>query len=201
MIRLQSATPAAWFSQSRRDLAALLSDHLHAERKAAENALGLVRRYPHDADALEQLTRLAHEETSHCVQVAALLAERGLMPRPDTPNHYARGLLALVRAREPDRHVDALLVAALIEARSHERLTLLRDGFAAEGDERLATFYAVLANAEERHAEVFVQLAERVAPSDVVRARLAELIACEAEVIAGSPHGSRVHSTPRPTNA
>jgi hypothetical protein len=34
-----------WFEVSRRDLGRLLSDHLHCERKAAENALSLVRRY------------------------------------------------------------------------------------------------------------------------------------------------------------
>lgn len=193
MIRLRSSTSPAWFARSRRDLAALLSDHLHAERKAAENALGLVRRYPHDVQAVEQLTRLAHEETSHCVQVAALMSERGLVPRPDTVNRYARGLLGLLRGREPDRHVDALLVAALIEARSHERLGHLRDGFAAEGDERLADFYRTLANAEERHADLFVELAERVAPSSAVADRLAELTEREAEILAALPHESRVH--------
>jgi tRNA-(ms[2]io[6]A)-hydroxylase len=193
VIRLRSSTSPAWFGRSRRDLAALLSDHLHAERKAAENALGLVRRYPSDPQAVEQLTRLAHEETSHCVQVAALMRERGLVPRPDTANRYARGLLALARPRDPEHHVDALLVAALIEARSHERLLHLRDGFAAEGDERLADFYRTLANAEERHAEIFVELAERVAPKDDVAARLAELVEREAEILAALPHDSRVH--------
>jgi tRNA-(ms[2]io[6]A)-hydroxylase len=42
---LRSRTDPRWFEVSRRDLGALLSDHLHCERKAAENALSLVRRY------------------------------------------------------------------------------------------------------------------------------------------------------------
>ena len=117
-----SCTHPRWFAASAADLRALLSDHLHCERKAAENALSLVRRYPHRGASVAQLSRLAHEETSHVVQVAALLGRRGWTPRADSPNHYARGLMDEVRGREPERLLDALLVAAFIEARSHERL-------------------------------------------------------------------------------
>src|SRR5450631_2424364 len=105
---LRSSTHPRWFAASTVDLPVLLSDHLHCERKAAENALALVRRYPHRGSSVESLSRLAHEETSHVVQVAALIAERGWTPRSDTPNHYARALLAEVRAREPHRLLDML---------------------------------------------------------------------------------------------
>src|SRR5439155_4091693 len=91
---LRSRTDPRWFEVSRRDLGALLSDHLHCERKAAENALSLVRRYPGHGELVLRLSRLAHEETSHVVQVAAALADRGLPLRPDAPNRYARALLA-----------------------------------------------------------------------------------------------------------
>ena len=47
MSLLLSSTHPRWFAASSADLPALLSDHLHCERKAAENALSLVRRYPH----------------------------------------------------------------------------------------------------------------------------------------------------------
>src|SRR4051795_10152014 len=101
--RLLSSTHPRWFEASSADLPALLSDHLHCERKAAENALSLVRRYPHRGDSVDALGRLAHEETSHLVQGAGLLARQGWPPRADTPNHYARGLFAQVRDREPLR--------------------------------------------------------------------------------------------------
>ena len=189
---LRSRTEAAWFEVSRRDLGALLSDHLHCERKAAENALSLVRRYSGSATLVARLTRLAHEETSHLVQVAALLAERDLPLRQDLPNHYARGLLALVRGNEPQRRLDALLCAALIEARSHERLSLLAAGFAESGDAHLGGIYAALASAEDRHAELYVELAREGAREDV-DARLAELAAREAEILAKLAPGSRIH--------
>jgi tRNA-(ms[2]io[6]A)-hydroxylase len=190
---LRSSTHPRWFSASTADLLALLSDHLHCERKAAENALALVRRYPHRGSSVTQLSRLAHEETSHVVQVAALIGARGWVPRSDTPNHYARLLLAEVRGREPDRLLDMLLVAAFIEARSHERLAILAAGFARTGEGELADFYAALANAEERHAELFLELARPLVGQGAYETRLAALAEREAAILAALPHASRVH--------
>jgi tRNA 2-(methylsulfanyl)-N6-isopentenyladenosine37 hydroxylase len=199
---LASCTHPRWFAAATRDLLALLSDHLHCERKAAENALSLVRRYPHRGNSVDALGRLAHEETSHVVQVAGLIADRGWTPRSDLPNQYARALLAEVRGREPERLLDALLVAAFIEARSHERLGLLARGFAAgdghgtraaDSSEELSAFYRALANAEERHAEIFLELATVLVSPEAFEARLAFFSAREAEILASLPHTSRVH--------
>jgi tRNA-(ms[2]io[6]A)-hydroxylase len=190
---LLSSTHPRWFEASSADLPALLSDHLHCERKAAENALSLVRRYPHRGASVEKLGRLAHEETSHVVQVGALIGRRGWTPRTDTPNRYARALLAEVRGREPGRLFDALLVAAFIEARSHERLGLLARGFARAGDGELADFYTALATAEERHAEIFIDLARPLLPAADGDARIAELAERESEILADLPHASRIH--------
>src|SRR5689334_12485292 len=194
---LKCSTNPRWFSAATADLHALLSDHLHCERKAAENALSLVRRYPHRGTSVDALGRLAHEETSHVVQVAGLIADRGWTPRSDLPNQYARALLAEVRGREPERLLDALLVAAFIEARSHERLGLLAHGFAAGeaggSAEALAGFYRALANAEERHAEIFLELARPLVSPDAFAARLAFFSAREVEILAALPYSSRVH--------
>jgi tRNA-(ms[2]io[6]A)-hydroxylase len=187
---LKSVTAPGWFTVASADLPRLLSDHLHCERKAAENALSLVRRYAADAEMVLTLGRLAHEETSHVVQVGELLARLGERPRGDRPNLYARALLAEVRTEEPERKLDVLLVAALIEARSHERLSLLAAGFAGQGRTELAGFYRTLANAEDRHAELYRELAERVAPAEE---RLSALAAREAEIIAALPSTSRIH--------
>jgi tRNA 2-(methylsulfanyl)-N6-isopentenyladenosine37 hydroxylase len=190
---LRSSTHPRWTAVCRSHLGALLSDHLHCERKAAENALGLVRRYPSNHSFTERLTRLAHEETAHLVQVTLLLAERGLTIAQDAPNRYTRALFSLVRGREPDHRIDALLCAGLIEARSHERLSLLATAFAADGETQLADFYRALGNAEERHAELFVDLAAETAPRAEVEGRLDELALQEAEILAALPFGPRVH--------
>jgi tRNA-(ms[2]io[6]A)-hydroxylase len=193
MTILRSSTPPGWFAASSADLLSLLSDHLHCERKAAENALMLVRRYPHRGTSVASLSRLAHEETSHVVQVAALIAARGWTLRADTPNHYARRLLAEVRGREPGRLLDLLLVAAFIEARSHERLSLLAAGFGATGEPELGSFYRALAAAEDRHAEIFLELAEPLVPASEYQARLADMGEREAAILAELPHTARVH--------
>lgn len=190
---LRSSTHPRWFAAGARDLPALLSDHLHCERKAAENALSLVRRYPHRGTSVAQLSRLAHEETSHVVQVGALLARRGWSPKADTPNRYARALFEEVRGHEPERLLDALLVAAFIEARSHERLGLLSHGFEANGEGELADFYRALAGAEERHAEIFLDLARPLVAQAAFEARLEELAVREAEILGDLPHASRIH--------
>jgi tRNA-(ms[2]io[6]A)-hydroxylase len=189
---LVSSTHPRWFAVATADLPALLSDHLHCERKAAENALSLVRRYPHRGTSVDALGRLAHEETSHVVQVAALILARGWTPRADHPNLYARALLAEVRGREPQRLVDWLLVAAFIEARSHERLAMLARGFAADASE-LAELYRALATAEERHGEIFLELAEPLVPPAELADRLAALAQRETEILASLPHGPRIH--------
>jgi tRNA-(ms[2]io[6]A)-hydroxylase len=216
---LATCTHPRWFAAATRDLHGLLSDHLHCERKAAENALSLVRRYPHRGGSVDVLGRLAHEETSHVVLVAGLIARRGWSPRADLPNQYARGLLAEVRGREPERLVDSLLVAAFIEARSHERLGLLAQGFAAapamhtavegragrpesEGGDQdtgenrgddLADFYRALAIAEGRHAQIFLELAEPLVPPDEMSARVEYLSRREGEILDSLPYVSRVH--------
>ena len=190
---LLSSTHPRWVAASMADLPALLSDHLHCERKAAENALSLVRRYPHRGTSVDKLTRLAHEETSHVVQVAALMARRGWTPKSDAPNRYARGLLAEVRGREPQRMFDALIVAAFIEARSHERLALLARGFTDAGDGELCDFYAALAGAEERHAEIFIELARPLLPAAEGDARVHDMAVRESEILAALPHATRIH--------
>jgi len=192
-LALGSVTGAAWFAQASADLGALLSDHLHCERKAAENALSLVRRYPHHRGLVAALTRMAHEETSHLAQVAGIIERRGWVVRPDTPNRYARGLLAAVRPRDPYHLLDELLIASFIEARSRERLSLLGDGFGAAGDRALSDFYHSLASAEERHAGLFVDLARPLISEIELCARLAELAEHETKVLAALPMGSRIH--------
>ena len=190
---LRTSTHPRWFAAATSNLQALFSDHLHCERKAAENALHLVRRYPHRDQTAETLSRLAHEETSHVVQVALMLDQRGLRPLPDTPNLYARGLFAEVRGAEPDRMLDLLLVAAFIEARSHERLCRLAEGFAKAGETALAELYDTLARAEDRHAEIFLELAAPLVPAETLATRQEHFAIVEAALIDGLPYACRIH--------
>jgi tRNA-(ms[2]io[6]A)-hydroxylase len=181
-------TDPRWVEVALADLDAVHRDHLHCERKAAQSALSLVRSYPDRAELVAAVSRLAHEETAHVVQVAALLSRRGTSPAYDLGDEYAAALRAHVRKREPERLLDRLLVFALIEARSAERLALLGGAIA---DEQTASLYRALATAEERHRDTFLELASSIAPS--APARLDELARAEADIVRDLPIRARIH--------
>lgn len=184
-----SATDPRWLEVALADLDAVHRDHLHCERKAAQSALSLVRSYPDRPDLVEAVARLAHEETAHVVQVSALLARKGTPPTWDLGDDYAARLREHVRRAEPDRLLDRLLVFALIEARSAERLALLAG---AIPDAATANLYRALATAEVRHRDTFLDLAAAVSP-EAWRARAAELAAIEADLVARLPLRARIH--------
>lgn len=182
-------TSPTWVAVALADLDSVHQDHLHCERKAAQSALSLVRSYPEHAELVLAVSRLAHEETAHVVQVTQLLGRRGVRPSMDFGDEYAAALREHVRRGEPGRLLDRLLVFALIEARSAERLGLLAD---AIPDPASAALYAALASAEHRHRDLFLELAEAAAP-DQWRARLEVLARVEAEVVARLPVRARIH--------
>ncbi len=97
----------------------------------------------------------------------------------------------MIRAGEPARAIDRLLVASLIEARSCERFALLRDHVA---DRALADFYGSLFESEARHHSTYVQLACHFAPEAEVRARLEALSAAEATIVCDGDPLPRMHS-------
>jgi tRNA-(ms[2]io[6]A)-hydroxylase len=86
--------------------------------------------------------------------------------------------------------VDGMIVCALIEARSHERFVLLAG---AVDDARLRGLYEDLLEAERRHGELYLDLAEEAAGGDV-STRIAELAALEARVIARRGQPVRMHA-------
>lgn len=184
-----TATAPGWVDVALADLDAVHQDHLHCERKAAQSALSLVRSYPERGELVLAVARLAHEETAHVVQVGQLLARRGLTATLDHGDEYASGLRELVRRPEPARLLDRLLVFALIEARSAERLALLA---AAIPDDATADLYRGLASAEVRHRDTFLELAAEVDPAGW-RDRLATLAAAESALVARLPLRPRIH--------
>jgi tRNA-(ms[2]io[6]A)-hydroxylase len=188
---LRSVTDPRWLGVALADLDRTLGDHAHCEKKAAASALKLVADHPERAEMVRALAKLAQEELQHFFAVLNELQRRGAPLPPDDGDPYARQLLALVRSGGA-RLMDRLLVAALIEARSHERLALLGEAPGLQ-DPRLAELYRRLAVAEAGHERLFVQLAEEVAtPAEVAR-RLAELAEAEARIVAALPLEPRIH--------
>jgi len=193
MLKLASETEPAWVVRALAGLGEVLLDHAHCEKKAAGMAVTLIFQYPEHPELLEPLSRLAREELGHFEEVLGWLARREIPFRRQRPSPYAGRLHRRVRAQEPERLLDTLLCAALIEARSCERLGLLSKALAA-GDPPLAHFYQQLRTAEARHHGLYVELACRVADTACVEERLVELAAEEARVLAQAPPTPRLHN-------
>jgi tRNA-(ms[2]io[6]A)-hydroxylase len=188
---LAAATDGAWLERALADVDEILVDHAHCEKKAASTALSLLFRYPERDELLVPLTRLAQEELGHFAEVVEVLAARGVGLRHQVPSSYAGALMAAVRPTEPERLVDTLLCAALIEARSCERMRLLAE---AVSDPGLRALYGSLLASEARHHAAYLELAGQVAPAAVVRERLAALAGQEAALIARMPAIPRMHA-------
>lgn len=188
---LQTPTSKAWLEQALANLDTILLDHSHCERKAAGVALNLMFRYPGEANLVRQLTAIAQEELTHFEQVNQILEQRRIPLGPLQPPPYGATLNQQIRRHEPERRLDSLLVSALIEARSHERLGLLAE-YCPEP--ALASFYQSLMASEARHYGVYWVLAEAIADRTVVMSRLTELAAVESAILANLHPQPRVHS-------
>jgi len=186
---LCAPSPHAWVRAAAARWRELLSDHASCEKKAASSALALMFAYPEDRRLVPALSRLAREELRHYEQVHALMQRLEIPFVRQRPGRYASQLRRLVRTAEPDRKLDLLLTAALIEARSCERFGLL----APHLPEPLRTFYAQLQRSEARHFEHYLEFARDEAGGGW-QARLAELAAVEAQLATGADAELRFHS-------
>ena len=191
---LTCPTPPGWLDAVTDNLQALLIDHANCERKAALTALGLIHRYPRQRTLVRQMSRLAREELRHFEQVINLIAERGFDYQPLNASRYAKGLLSTVRAEEPARLLDVLLVGALVEARSCERFQRLANHPGL--DPELSGFYLRLEASERRHFGHYLALAGQTAGDTEIAERLAELNVVEARLIREPDAEFRFHSGP-----
>jgi tRNA-(ms[2]io[6]A)-hydroxylase len=188
---LKAPTRDSWVAEALADLDTILLDHSHCERKAAGVAMNLMFRYPSSEKLVYALTDIAQEELSHFAQVNHWLAQRGVPLRQLPAPPYGAGLSRHVRKSEPERMLDSLLVAALIEARSHERLGLLATHCP---EAMLAAFYRSLMASEARHYGAYWVLATTYFDRDLVAMRLEALAQVESELLATPYPAPRIHS-------
>ncbi|WP_163574666.1 tRNA-(ms[2]io[6]A)-hydroxylase [Halomonas faecis] len=186
---LGGATPDAWVDWALANPELLLIDHAQCEKKAASTAMSLLYRYVSEPLLLTKMSQLAREELLHFEQVVNLMAARGIAYRHLSASRYAEGLRRHVRAQEPDRLVDILIIGAFIEARSCERFARLIPHL----DEVLAKFYRSLVKSEGRHYEDYLMLAQHLAPSPI-EDRVAFFAERERELIVTPDTEFRFHS-------
>ncbi|BAW22440.1 MULTISPECIES: tRNA-(ms[2]io[6]A)-hydroxylase [Pseudomonas] len=183
-------TPDAWIEAALADQETLLIDHKNCEFKAASTALSLMAKYNTHLDLINMMSRLAREELVHHEQVLRLMKRRGVALRPVSAGRYASGLRRLVRAHEPVKLVDTLVVGAFIEARSCERFAALVPHL----DEELGRFYHGLLKSEARHYQGYLKLAHNYGDEADIARRVELVRAAEMELIQSPDVELRFHS-------
>ncbi|PQO35895.1 tRNA-(ms[2]io[6]A)-hydroxylase [Bremerella cremea] len=191
MLHLKSESGQRWLDQVEKHTDLVLIDHAHCEKKAAGTALNLLFAYVENEELCREMTSIVNEELEHFHMVLDVLKNRGIKFQRLKPSNYGNQLHELIRNQEPQRAVDRLLIAGLIEARSCERFGLLRKHLP---DAELRDFYDSLFESEARHHAVYVRLAKHFAPESDVMARLEELATAEAAIIEAGDENARIHS-------
>ena len=187
---LLCATSAHWAEQAYGGLGQFLNDHACCERKAMASALSFISRFPGEVSLVEPMMCIAKEELAHFHDVYRIIKARGLTLNFDVEDLYVKELRKAVRHDHDGFLLDRLLVAALIEARSSERLRLFGEWCQKKGHE-LAGFYLKLAKTEMGHWRGFYNQA-RIVSCEAVE-RLVVLSELESEIVKRMPLRPAVH--------
>lgn len=173
-------TEQAWIEAVLADFNSFLLDHAACERKASSMAMSMVCHYPDKPLIVEAMTDIAVEELQHFRQVMRHVSARGLVMPPDVKDPYVTGLRKTMRKERDAFFLDRLLVASIVEARGHERFQLIANHVK---DKSMQAFYQAIANSEEKHYVLFLDLAKAYFFEKTIEERLAELLKFEAEII------------------
>lgn len=186
-------TPNLWIEAVCSDFNAFLSDHASSEKKASGMALSVAAHYPDKPKIVAAMADLAVEELNHYRGVIRLILDRGLYPLPDHQDPYVKKLNSAIRRGPAYFLVDRLLVGGIIEKRGSERFNLVAQEF-AKRDPAISHFYTTIAESEERHYTLFLDLALDACQNEVaLRNRLEELLTVEAQLIAELPTRAALH--------
>ena len=190
MFELQYATAAGWTAAVLADFDRFLADHAAAENKASGMAMSMALHYSDKPDIVEAMIELAIEELAHFREVVKLLHQRGLQLQRDEKDPYINALRSHIRNGKAEYFLDRLLLGAIIEARGAERFGLVAEAL-PEGD--LKTFYRRITRSEDKHQELFIDLARNHFQEAEIAARLEELLNLEAAIVRGLPHRAALH--------
>lgn len=190
MTNLRYATPAEWTETVLADFDTFMQDHAAAEKKASGMAMSMVSHYPDKAELILAMTELAVEELTHYREVVKLIYARGLQLQADQKDAYVVQMRQHIRHGKDAYLLDRLLTAGIIEARGAERFGLIASALPSG---QLKTFYQSITRSEQRHKDLFVDLAEKYLPIDMVQARLDELLDAEAAIVRDLPLRAALH--------
>jgi tRNA-(ms[2]io[6]A)-hydroxylase len=167
MLLWREKIPDTWLPMVRQNLAAVLVDHAHLERKAATSALNM-EKYVELHDSVSELNAIAIEELQHFEQVLGLLRERGIPFVSPQKSIWISGMMKEIRKGRRHQVIDHLVACALIEGRSCEKFQILADGV-RDIDRGLADFYATLVESEGNHYATYLIMARHIDEAETQR--------------------------------
>ena len=191
MFELKYITPPEWADVVLADFDAFLIDHAAAEKKASGMATSMLSHYPDRKSLVRAMADLAIEELIHFKQVLKLIYARGGQLGNDSKDPYVNELRAAFRRNNSEEFfMDRLIVAGVIEARGYERFSLVAYALPDGKDKDL---YMTIAKSEEKHKNLFIELAYEYFDKDSVDARLEVILDIEAEICAKLPFRAALH--------
>ncbi len=180
-----------WVNAVLSDFDTFLIDHANCERKASSMLMSFVAKYPDRTEIIPELIETAIEELEHFQKVYALMESRGLqLPHKIPQDMYMQALHGLCRHGRDERFLDRLLVSGVVEVRGVERFKTLSEHL---DDEKMKAYYDKLWRAEATHGSLFVEMARKYFPDEVVLDRLKWWIGQEGDVLLSTPTHAKLH--------
>jgi len=180
MLGLKSDTDKSWAVIAENNLQQLLTDHAFAEQKAAASAVSLIINYSEETQMVQAMGDIAIEEMEHFKMVHDIMVSRNMVLGMDRKSEYAKHLIKFF-PKTKDRTeslVGRLLIAAIIEARSCERFSVLSKNMK---DQELVKFFGDLLASEAGHYTLFLGFARKYQDRKIVDKKWDDLLSYEAE--------------------
>ncbi len=180
MLGLKSDTNKSWAIIAENNLQQLLTDHAFAEQKAAASAVSLIINYSEETKMVQAMGDIAIEEMEHFKMVHDIMVSRNMVLGMDRKSEYAKHLIKYF-PKTKDRTeslINRLLIAAIIEARSCERFSVLSKNLK---DQELAKFFGDLLASEAGHYTLFLGFARKYQDRKIVDKKWDDLLSYEAE--------------------
>ena len=187
---LKSTSSNSWLQAVLTHFDLFLTDHAAAEKKASGMALSMVSHYPDKIELVKTMTDIAIEELVHFKQVVQLMTERNIQLKADEKDSYVNQLRQHFRKGTDWYFLDRLIVGAIVEARGCERFSLISECLT---DEKLKKYYRAISQSEQKHYQIFMDLAYLYFDKQNVDERVDELLHIEADILARLPIRATLH--------
>ena len=194
MFELRYSTPDLWAKTVISGMDEFLPDHASAEYKASGMAMSMALHYKDKPRLVGAMIDLAIEELAHFREVVKIMEDRGLILQKDEKDPYVNGLRHQMRKGTEFYFLDRLLIGAIVEARGAERFGMIATSLGADPSlADLKTFYQRITRSEDKHYELFLDLAATYFAEKEIQPRLDQLLDIEASLVAELPLRPRLH--------